>query len=119
MPVQRIPRRRALRLAATVVAAPFVLRAAPKPAHPHGVLSGEPTAEKVAARVLADGGNFVDALVAGALAGAVAAPHQTGIGGYGASLILARADGKQILAIDANTAAPAADTCTRNALFGM
>ena len=88
--------------------APFVLRAAPKPAHPHGVLSGEPTAEKVAARVLADGGNFVDALVAGALAGAVAAPHQTGIGGYGASLILARADGKQILAIDANTAAPAA-----------
>ena len=108
MPVQRIPRRRALRLAATVVAAPFVLRAAPKPAQPHGVLSGEPTAEKVAARVLADGGNFVDALVAGALAGAVAAPHQTGIGGYGASLILARADGKQILAIDANTAAPAA-----------
>ena len=108
MPVQQIPRRRALQLTATAVAAPFVLRAAAPPAHPHGVLSGEPTAEKVAARVLADGGNFVDALVAGALAGAVAAPHQTGIGGYGASLILARADGKQILAIDANTAAPAA-----------
>ncbi|MFM8470529.1 MAG: hypothetical protein ACKODH_11255, partial [Limisphaerales bacterium] len=85
-PSQSLTRRRALQLAAAAGGAPFLLlRAAPQPAFPHGVLSGEPTAEKVAARVLTDGGNFVDALVAGALAGAVAAPHQTGIGGYGAS----------------------------------
>lgn len=108
MPAQPHSRRRALQLAAASAAAPFILRAADKPAHPHGVLSGEPTAEKVAARVLADGGNFVDALVAGALAGAVAAPHQTGIGGYGASIIIARADGKRVVCIDANSAAPAA-----------
>lgn len=101
-------RRRALRLAGLSAAAPFLLPAADRPAPFHGVLSGEPTAEKVAARVLADGGNFVDALVAGALAGAVAAPHQTGIGGYGASIILARADGKRVVCIDANSAAPAA-----------
>lgn len=103
-----ISRRRALRFAAVASAAPFLLRAASRPALPHGVLSGEPTAAKVAARVLADGGNFVDALVAGALAGAVAAPHQTGIGGYGASLIIARADGKRVVCIDANSTAPAA-----------
>ncbi|KAF0170596.1 MAG: Gamma-glutamyltransferase, partial [Limisphaerales bacterium] len=35
-------------------------------------------------------------------------PHQTGIGGYGASLIIARADGKRVVCIDANSAAPAA-----------
>ena len=104
----RCSRRRAVQLATASVAAPFLLRAAPSPSHPHGVLSGEPTAEKVAARVLAEGGNFVDALVAGALAGAVAAPNQTGIGGYGASLIIARADGKRVVCIDANSAAPAA-----------
>lgn len=104
----RCSRRRALQLAAVSAAAPFILRAAERPTHPHGVLSGEPTAEKVAARVLADGGNFVDALVAGALAGAVAAPHQTGIGGYGAALIIAHADGKRVVCIDANSTAPAA-----------
>lgn len=107
-PSRALSRRRALQLATASAAAPFILRAADQPAHPHGVLSGEPTAEKVAARVLADGGNFVDALVAGALAGAVAAPHQTGIGGYGASIIIARADGKRVVCIDANSAAPAA-----------
>jgi gamma-glutamyltranspeptidase / glutathione hydrolase len=104
----RLTRRAALRLGAATVVAPFVLRSAAPPANPHGILSGEPTAEKVAARVLADGGNFVDALVAGALAGAVAAPHQTGIGGYGAAIIIARADGKRVVCIDANSAAPAA-----------
>lgn len=94
---------------AASAATPFMLRAAdPSSKHPHGVVSGEPTAEKVGAQVLASGGNFVDALVAAALAGAVAAPHQTGIGGYGASLIIAHADGKRVVCIDANSAAPAA-----------
>ena len=108
-PAPSLTRRRALRLAAASLSAPFILRAAESsPKHPHGVVSGEPTAEKVGARVLAEGGNFVDALVAAALAGAVAAPHQTGIGGYGASIIIASADGKKVICIDANSAAPAA-----------
>jgi len=75
---------------------------------PRGVLSGEPTAAKVAARVFADGGNAIDAIVAGALAAAVAAPHQTGIGGYGATAVFAVDGGKRVVALDANTAAPAA-----------
>lgn len=104
-----LSRRRALRLTAIGLSAPFALRAADSsPKHPHGVVSGEPTAEKVGAQVLASGGTAVDAMVAAALAGAVAAPHQTGIGGYGASIIIARADGKKVVCIDANSAAPAA-----------
>ena len=108
MPAPIHSRRRALQLLAVAPAAPFILRAAEKTASLHGAVSGEPTAEKVGAQVLASGGNFVDALVAAALAGAVAAPHQTGIGGYGASIIIARADGKKVICIDANSAAPAA-----------
>ena len=104
-----LSRRRALRLTAIGFSAPFAIRAADSPPkHPHGVVSGEPTAEKVGAQVLASGGNAVDAMVAAALAGAVAAPHQNGIGGYGASIIIARADGKKVVCIDANSAAPAA-----------
>lgn len=106
---QPLSRRRALQFAGIGISAPFVLRAAESsPKHPHGVVSGEPTAEKIGAQVLASGGNAVDALVAAALAGAVAAPHQTGIGGYGASIIIASADGKKVICIDANSAAPAA-----------
>ncbi len=112
MPTRHRPplsRRRALRLTAAGVATPFILRAAEVPLnHPHGVVSGEPTAEKVGAQVLSSGGNAVDAMVAAALTAAVAAPAMTGIGGYGASIIIASADGKQVVAIDANSAAPAA-----------
>lgn len=51
----------------------------------------------------------VDAIVAAALAGAVAAPHQTGPGGYGMTAIVA-INGRQIAAIDGNSAAPVAMT---------
>jgi len=110
-----ITRRAALRLSvtaagavATTLAFPRVLRAATAPAYPHGVVRGEPTADKIGAEVLASGGNAVDAMVAAALAAAICAPAMTGIGGYGASLMIASADGKKIVAIDANSAAPAA-----------
>jgi gamma-glutamyltranspeptidase/glutathione hydrolase len=53
-------------------------------------------AEKVGAQVLKDGGNAVDALVAAALTAAVAAPHQTGIGGYGGHMIVALKNGEKI-----------------------
>ncbi len=75
-----------------------------------GYLIGEPTAERVASGVFAEGGNAIDALVAGALAAAVAAPHQTGIGGYGASAMISLENGKTLLALDANSMAPSAMT---------
>ena len=110
-----ITRRAALRLSVTAAGAvattltfPRVLRAAAAPAHPHGVVRGEPTADKIGAEVLASGGNAVDAVVASALAAAVCSPAMTGIGGYGTAIMIASADGKKVVAIDANSAAPAA-----------
>lgn len=73
-----------------------------------GLVVGEPTGEKVGAQVLADGGNAVDAIVAAALACTVAAPHQTGIGGYGAHAMFAVDGGKTLWALDANSTAPLA-----------
>ncbi len=66
--------------------------------------------ESIGQRVLADGGNAVDALVATALAAAVTQMQQTGIGGYGAHAVFASGDGKTIAAIDANSSAPATFT---------
>jgi gamma-glutamyltranspeptidase/glutathione hydrolase len=107
--LRSLSRRRALRLAVgTIAAAPFVFRAAEKSANPHGAISGEPTAEKVGAQVLADGGNVVDAIVTAAFTAAVVSPAMTGIGGYGGSFIFASADGKRVSSIDFNSAAPAA-----------
>lgn len=73
-----------------------------------GAVIGETTGEKVGQRVLADGGNAVDAIVAAALACTVAAPHQTGAGGYGAHGMFAVDGGKTLWALDANSAAPMA-----------
>jgi len=73
-----------------------------------GVIRGEPTAEKVGLQVLASGGNAIDAAVAAAFTAAVAAPHQTGIGGYGGHMTLAIAGTGRITSIDFNSAAPAA-----------
>jgi gamma-glutamyltranspeptidase / glutathione hydrolase len=106
-----ITRRASIRLTTGLVAAglvlPRFLRAA-TPAYPHGLVRGEPTAEKIGATVLASGGNAVDAVVAAALASTICAPAMTGIGGYGASIIIASADGKKVVCIDGNSTAPAA-----------
>jgi len=82
--------------------------AADRPRNPNGHVVGEPTAEAVGEKILSEGGNAIDAIVAAALAVAVAAPNQTGIGGYGISAIVAVDSGKQVVAIDGNTMAPAA-----------
>lgn len=87
---------------------PHILRAAERASSPHGYVVGEPTAERVGAKVLEEGGNAVDAIVAAALVAAVAAPDQTGIGGYGTSAIFALEGGKRIIALDGNSTAPAA-----------
>ncbi|HZN36339.1 MAG TPA: gamma-glutamyltransferase, partial [Pirellulaceae bacterium] len=68
----------------------------------------EPTAEKVGQTVLASGGNAIDAAVAAALVAAVAAPHQTGIGGYGGHMTLFAAKASKLTCIDFNSHAPAA-----------
>ena len=76
------------------------------PGKARGVLVGEPTAARIAARVFADGGNAFDAAVAGGLAGEMSSPHQYGIGGYGGHATLVTAGGKKIASIDFNTIAP-------------
>ena len=81
-----------------------------RPASEIGYVVGEPVVEGIGAKILADGGNAVDALIATALAGAITQPHQTGIGGYGAAGIFAMDGGKRIAAIDANSVSPEAFT---------
>ncbi len=86
---------------------PHLLRGADKAPSSHGAVVGEPTAEKVGAQVLAEGGNAVDAIVAAALTAAIASPQNTGIGGYGGHFTIALAGGKKVACIDFNSAAPA------------
>lgn len=81
-----------------------------------GCVVGHPEAARAGDEVLASGGNAVDAAVTAALVAGVIAPHQCGPGGYGGHLVVARADGKPVTAIDFNTAAPQA---ARGDLFAL
>ena len=98
-------RRQALKVtcSAALAATHSLARAEDKPA---GIVMGESKAAEVGNRVLKEGGNAIDAIVAAALAGAVHAPNQYGIGGYGGHMILGLANGA-IKCIDFNTTAPA------------
>lgn len=78
--------------------------------NPQGYVIGEAIVEGIGARILADGGNAADALIATALAGAITQPHQTGIGGYATHGMFAMNGGQRIAALDGNTIAPAAFT---------
>lgn len=73
-----------------------------------GAVIGEPRGELVGMRVLAQGGNAIDAIVAAALTAAVSAPSSTGIGGYGMCAVIAVESGRRIVAIDGNSTAPMA-----------
>lgn len=107
-----LSRRRLLKLAGAAAAGsvcvPRLLRAAAPAENERGCVLGQPAGEQVGMSVLADGGNAIDAIVAAALAAAVAAPNQTGIGGYGMHAAIAIRGGERIAAIDGNSAAPAA-----------
>src|SRR5438477_11281256 len=70
-----------------------------------GAIRGEPTAEKAGQQIFASGGNAIDAAVAAALTATIAAPHQTGIGGYGGHMTLADARRSKITSIDFNSMA--------------
>src|SRR5437762_7229952 len=74
----------------------------------HGAVVAENEGAKAGHKILAEGGNAVDAAVAAALVGCIAAPARSGIGGYGGHMIIALAGGKKITAIDFNSTAPAA-----------
>jgi gamma-glutamyltranspeptidase/glutathione hydrolase len=73
----------------------------------HGAIIGEPVGAAHGEKVLADGGNAVDAIVTAALVSAVVSLHNCGIGGYGGHMTLALDGGKQVVSIDFNTTAPA------------
>lgn len=105
-------RREALKVAACALAASALPRrlTAEEPARANGWVEGHPIAADVGRKMLADGGNAVDAITAAALAVGVAAPHQTGPGGYGGHMTLALDGGKTVTAIDFNSAAPGAAT---------
>ncbi len=77
------------------------------PTSPHGAIIGEVNGAAAGMKVLADGGNAVDAVVTAALVSCVAAPWQCGIGGYGGHLTLALAGGRRVVSMDFNSASPA------------
>ena len=97
-------------LAAGAVGFPLIIRSKETPPQrfKYGAVVGENEGMRVGRRILAQGGNAVDAIIAAALAASVAAPSRSGIAGYGGHMILAVDRGRKISAIDFNTAAPAA-----------
>ncbi|MBL9176768.1 MAG: gamma-glutamyltransferase family protein [Verrucomicrobiaceae bacterium] len=105
-----LSRRRFLMQTGGMLAASSWVRAELRTPSELGYVVGEPVVEGIGAKILADGGNAVDALIATALAGAITQPHQTGIGGYATHGMFAMDGGRRIAALDANTVAPAAFT---------
>lgn len=75
---------------------------------PKGAIIGEENGTKVGEKILAEGGNAIDAAVAAALMSCVATPSRCGIGGYGGHMTIALKGGKKVSSIDFNTMAPAA-----------
>ena len=78
------------------------------PRSPMGAITGEEAGAKVGEKVLADGGNAIDAAVAAALTSCIATPARCGIGGYGGHMTIALRREKKIVSIDFNSTAPAA-----------
>lgn len=105
-----LSRRRFLKQTGGMLAASSWVRAELRTPSELGYVVGEPVVEGIGAKILADGGNAVDALIATALAGAITQPHQAGIGGYATHGMFAMDGGRRIAALDANTVAPAAFT---------
>jgi len=88
----------------TEVADPPQLAASEESSYLGMVVSGSPEASEVGARVLAGGGNAVDAAVATAFAIGVAEPGQSGLGGQ--TYLLVHLAGGRSVAIDGSAVAP-------------
>src|SRR6476661_5590570 len=76
------------------------------PSKNHGLIVGHPEGAEAGMAVLAEGGNAVDAVVAGALVAGVVAVSRCGIGGYGGHMTIGLPSGK-VTCIDFNSEAPA------------
>jgi gamma-glutamyltranspeptidase/glutathione hydrolase len=72
------------------------------------VVIGESIGAAAGERVLAAGGNAVDAAVTAALTACVATPDRCNIGAYGGHMVLAVNGGRKVVCIDFNSMAPAA-----------
>jgi Gamma-glutamyltransferase len=103
-------RRTGQAVAVTAFGLSFKLRAAQmlQSKSPRGAIIGEEIGAKIGEKILADGGNAIDAAVAAALMSCVATPSRCGIGGYGGHMTIALKGGKKVTSIDFNTMAPAA-----------
>ena len=73
-----------------------------------GQVVGDSEAAHVGGNVLRNGGNAVDAIVAGSFAAAVTALAHTGIGGYGGTATIAIEGGRKVISLDFNSSAPSA-----------
>jgi len=76
--------------------------------NPRGVLVGEGSGAEVAAEIFRQGGNAIDAIVAGTFAAFISSPSKCGPGGYGGAMMIALAGNKKVTCIDFNSAAPLA-----------
>lgn len=95
---------------ASALAAPSICRAAAERSFSstRGAIIGETAGEEAGARILAEGGNAIDAAVAAALVSCVAVPSRCGVGGYGGHMTIAVDGGRKVTSIDFNSAAPQA-----------
>src|SRR4051812_10214835 len=73
----------------------------------HGLVVGHAEGAEAGMRVLAEGGNAVDAIAAAALVAGVVAVSRCGIGGYGGHMTIGLPNGK-VTSIDFNSEAPKA-----------
>lgn len=76
---------------------------------PVGVVAANPpAAARIGARILAEGGNAMDAAVAAGVACCMLRPNQTGIGGYVCAAVVYDAKTRTVWSVDANAVAPSA-----------
>lgn len=86
------------------------------------VVAGDPIAASEGARVLRNGGNAMDAIVATALTACVVQPHNVGLGGYAGTIAYYSAKQGKALTVDFDSIAPAlaspdmfpSESCTCN-----
>ena len=80
------------------------------------VAANPPEAARIGARVLAAGGNAMDAIAAAGIAGCMLAPAAAGIGGYVGCAVVLSGDGRgqRVWSIDSNAIAPA---CAHDHMF--
>jgi len=72
----------------------------------HGTITGNAAGNAAGLKILADGGNAVDAVVGASFVAATVSMHMCGIGGYGGHLCFGDASTGKVSAVDFNSTAP-------------